>query len=453
MIKLIIFDLDGVLLSSKDMHFESLNRALKEISPEYVISYDDHTSNYDGLPTARKLQMLSKKGLPENLHKIIKQRKQDYTIEYLEQTIHQDDKLIEIFRHLKKNGFKIHVASNAVRYTIELILFRKGIMRYVDFIISNEDVINGKPHPEMYIKCMLRENVGPRETLIVEDSYVGRQGVFNSGGNLCAVNSPEDLTLDRILSSIRIVGETIRHPWRDEKMNILIPMAGAGSRFAKAGYTFPKPLIEVRGKSMIQVVIENLNIDAHYVYVVQKAHYEKYNLKYVLGMITPGCDIVQVDGVTEGAACTTLLAKEFINTNEQLLIANSDQWIKWDSSDFMYSMQGDKIDGGILTFYSTHPKWSYALVNELGNITEVQEKKPISEHATVGIYYWKRGSDYVRYAEQMIARNLRVNNEFYTCPVFNEAIQDGKLIKNYRVERMMGLGTPEDLNLFLSENP
>ena len=114
----------------------------------------------------------------------------------------------------------------------------------------------------------------------------------------------------------------------------------------------------------------------------------------------------------------------------------------------MYTMQGN-VDGGILTFPSTHPKWSYAKFNSLNNLTELQEKKPISEHATVGIYYWKHGADYVNYAEQMIGKNIRVNNEFYVAPVYNEAVLDGKVIKNYPVNKMMGLGTPEDLTLFI----
>jgi dTDP-glucose pyrophosphorylase len=236
--------------------------------------------------------------------------------------------------------------------------------------------------------------------------------------------------------------------WQGGRMNVLIPMAGAGSRFQQAGYTFPKPLIEVHGKPMIQVVAENINIDARHVYVVQQSHYEKYNLKSLLNLISPGCAIVQVDGVTEGAACTSLLAKEYINNDEPLLIANSDQYIDWDSNEFMYSMTADEIDGGILTFTATHPKWSFAKLDEDGFVCEVAEKKPISNIATAGIYYWKKGSDYVRLAEQMITKDVRTNNEFYVCPVFNEAIEAGLKIKTYQIEKMWGLGTPEDLASF-----
>ena len=185
------------------------------------------------------------------------------------------------------------------------------------------------------------------------------------------------------------------------------------------------------------------------IFIVQKSHYEKYNLENTLKAIVKNCEIIQVDGVTEGAACTTLLAKELINNDEPLLMANSDQFMEWDSNKFMYSMIGDTIDGGILTFESTHPKWSYAKLDDAGFVSEVAEKNPISNLATVGVYYWNKGSDYVKYAEQMIEKDIRVNNEFYVCPVFNEAISDNKKIKVFNIDKMWGLGTPEDLNYFL----
>lgn len=229
-------------------------------------------------------------------------------------------------------------------------------------------------------------------------------------------------------------------------MNILIPMAGAGSRFEQAGYTFPKPLIEIHGKPMIQKVVENINIDGRVIFLVQKEQYEKYALKYLLPLISPGCEIIQVDGVTEGAACTTLLAKKFIDNDTPLLTANSDQFIEFLDENWSEELDGD---GGILTFTATHPKWSFVKVED-GYVTEVAEKKPISDTATVGIYYWGKGSDYVKYAEQMIEKDIRVNNEFYVCPVFNEAIQDGKKIKTIPIKKMWGLGTPEDLRYFLT---
>lgn len=227
-------------------------------------------------------------------------------------------------------------------------------------------------------------------------------------------------------------------------------MAGAGSRFEKAGYTFPKPLIEVKGQPMIAKVVENLNLQGQYIFLVQKSHYEKYDLKGLLNMIAPGCEIVKIDGLTEGAACTILKAKELINNNEPLIISNSDQWIKWNSFETVSSFNHDDSDGGILTFKSVHPKHSFAKVNGDGWVTEVAEKNPISNDATVGIYHWKKGSDFVKYAEQMIEKNIRTNNEFYVCPVYNQAIQDGKKIKASLVDEMWGMGTPEELDNFLT---
>jgi len=225
-------------------------------------------------------------------------------------------------------------------------------------------------------------------------------------------------------------------------------MAGAGSRFEKAGFSFPKPLIEVKGDPMIAQVVRNLNLQGKYIFLVQKAHYEKYDLQGMLSMIAPGCEIVQIDGVTEGAACTVLKAKEFIDNSEPLIISNSDQWIKWNSFETISSF--NDADGGILTFKSVHPKHSFAKVGGDGFVTEVAEKNPISSDATVGIYHWKRGSDWVKYAEQMIEKNIRTNNEFYVCPVYNEAIQAGLKIKSSLVDEMWGMGTPEELNNFLT---
>jgi dTDP-glucose pyrophosphorylase len=331
------------------------------------------------------------------------------------------------------------------------MLAKIGIIEYMDLIISNEDVKNSKPHPEMYWKTMSMMGVLPEETLIVEDSPHGLLAASRSRANILRVNSPKDLDLSKIIRKLDETNKkTMNIPkWQGGKMNILIPMAGAGSRFAAAGYTFPKPLIDVKGKPMIQVVVDNLNIDATYIYVVQKEHREKYNLDTLLNLITPDCKIVEVDGLTEGAACTTLLAKELIDSDTPLLMANSDQFVEWDSNEFMYKMIEQNVDGGILTFIGTHPKYSFAKVDEYGYVTEVGEKNPISDIATVGIYYWANGSDYVKYAEQMIEKDIKTNNEFYTCPVYNEAIDDGKKIKIFNIDKMWGIGTPEDLNYFL----
>jgi HAD superfamily hydrolase (TIGR01509 family) len=452
MVRLIIFDLDGVLVEAKQIHFNTLNQALREIGEQYVITETEHLSIYDGLKTTQKLELLTKnKKLPPQFYNKIWDRKQQLTIEALEQ-LKPNITLQSVFNALVEDGYKVAVCSNSIEKTVLTVLNKLGIREFVDLIFSNEHVLNSKPHPEMYWRAMYTLNVLPEETLIIEDSPYGLLAASRSCAHVMRVKNPHDITYTKItlkLFKIENGMSIITNKWKDEKLNVLIPMAGAGSRFEQAGYTFPKPLIEVKGKPMIQVVIENLNIDANYIYLVQKSHREKYNLDTLLNLITPGCKIIEVNGITEGSAITTLLAKELINNDNPLLIANSDQFIEWDSNEFMYKMQETGADGGILTFTATHPKWSFVKTNEHGYVTEVAEKNPISDIATVGIYYWAKGSDYVASAIQMISKNIRTNNEFYICPTFNEAIANKKNIRTFHINKMWGLGTPEDLRYFI----
>jgi HAD superfamily hydrolase (TIGR01509 family) len=451
MVKLVIFDLDGVLVDTKNLHFDALNMSLEN---EYKISWNEHLSVYDGLKTQQKLDMLTQqKGLPIELHKSIWETKQKITLELLK-SIEPNEFITSTMVKLSEDGYKIAVCSNSIRKTVLTVLSKLNIIEYIDFILSNEDVKNPKPHPEMYWKTISMMSVLPEETLIIEDSPYGLLAASRSKSHILRVKNPGEVNVESIykkLEEIEMKNTNDKPKWVDNKLNVLIPMAGAGSRFQQAGYTFPKPLIDVKGKPMIQVVVENLNIDANYIFVVQKEHREKYNLDTLLNLITPNCKIVEVDGLTEGAACTALLAKEYIDTENPLFFANSDQFVEWDSNEFMYKMNETEADGGIVTFKSTHPKWSFAKIDNKGNVIEVAEKNPISDIATVGFYYWKQGSDFVKYAERMIEKNIRVNNEFYVCPVFNQAIEDNKKIKIYDIPKMWGLGTPEDLNLFLQQ--
>jgi len=445
MIKLVLFDLDGVLIDAKEIHYQALNNAL---SDEYKITREEHINIYDGKKTLEKLRLLSEtKGLPESNHQSISESKQSFTMKLLN-SLSPIGEIIKLFQELEEQGYRIGVCSNSIRRTVLTALSKSELIHHCSVIVSNEDVKNSKPHPEMYWKAMSIMEVLPEETLIVEDSPPGLMAAERSSAKYIRVDNPYDVTIDKIFSNLD--GSKIMNKWKSEKLNVLIPMAGAGSRFAAAGYTFPKPLIQVHDKPMIQLVTENLGLDANFIYVVQKKHREKYNLDTMLNLISPGCKIIEVDGMTEGAACTALLSKEFIDNDNPLFFANSDQYVDWNPVEFMYEMQERSADGGIVTFKATHPKWSFAKVDDNGLVTGVAEKNPISDNATVGYYYWKHGSDFVKYAEQMIEKNIRVNNEFYVCPVFNEAIDDGKQIRTHEAKGMWGLGTPEDLEYYLN---
>ena len=452
MIKVIIFDLDGVLVDTKLIHFEALNSALKKYNFE-EISIDDHVKIFDGLPTIEKLKLIQKtKKLPKRSFSKIQKYKQKITSEILKRRIKKNNKIIKIMRNLH-NKYKIVVATNAINSTLNICLNKLGVEKYVDFKLSNEDINKPKPNPEIYLRIFVKFGIYPSEALIIEDSHYGREAAISSGAKLLPIKKIEELDLKKIrlnLTSKKMINKK-NVSWEDNKMNILIPMAGAGKRFFDAGYIFPKPLIEIDNKPMIQWVIESLNLKANYIFIIQKEHQEKYNIKSVLKILQPNCKIIELDHLTEGAACTTLLAKEYINNDDPLIIANSDQYINWNSSKAFYDFNSKNLDGAILTFEAIHPKWSYAKCNNEGFVTEVAEKKVISKNATVGVYYWKHGSDYVKSAEEMIKKNIRVNNEFYVCPVYNEFLQRNKKIKIHKVDKMWGLGTPEDLNNFIQK--
>lgn len=448
--KLVLFDLDGVITDTKHIHYQALNDAISSFDPNFVITEQEHLSRYDGLKTGTKLKMLSEeKGLPYTAHQQIYNQKQDLTIYHFSQ-IPIDNRMRNIFKTLKEKGYLLGCCTNCIRKTALVALAKVGVIEYLDVIVTNDDVKNPKPHPEIYWKAMSMMNCLPEETLIVEDSPQGLLAATRSKADVIRVKNASDVDLEKINKRLKFKKKIV-NKWHDENLNIVIPMAGAGSRFADVGYTFPKPLIDVKGKPMIQIVVESLNIEANYIYIVQKTHREKYNLDALLNLITPNCKIVEIEGITEGAAVTTLLAKDYINNNSPLIITNSDQFIDWNSTEFMYQMNEKDFDGGIVSFPATHPKWSFAKTNDNNVVLEVAEKKPISNKATAGIYYWKHGSDYVKYTEQMIKKDIRVNNEFYVCPVYNEAIQDRKQILNFDIEadKMWGLGTPEDLNYYL----
>lgn len=448
MLKLILFDLDGVLVDAKQIHYQALNRALGK---HFAITPDEHRNIYDGRKTRDKLEMLTAtKKLPVELHDEIFYKKQSITVQMMHE-LPINTCALELFQKLEVAGYAIGVCSNSIRRTVLTALAKSGLIEYCSVILSNEDVKNSKPHPEIYWKAMSMMSCLPEETLIIEDSPPGLLAASRSRASYIRVMSPEEVTVENLLPQIQESKNTMDNKWKDEKMNVLIPMAGAGSRFRNAGYTFPKPLIDVNGKPMIQVAVENLGLDANFIFVVQREHREKFHLENMLPLLAPNCKIVEVDSLTEGAACTALLAKEHIDNDAPLFFANSDQYVEWNPIQFMYDMQESEADGGIVTFKSTHPKCSFAKVGDDGVVTEVAEKNPISDNATVGYYYWRKGSDFVRYAEQMIERDIRVNDEFYVCPVYNEAIEDGKTIRIFEADEMWSLGSPEDLDFYLKE--
>jgi dTDP-glucose pyrophosphorylase len=238
-------------------------------------------------------------------------------------------------------------------------------------------------------------------------------------------------------------------------INIVIPMAGAGSRFVEVGYETPKPFIDVLGKPMICQVMDNLSMpDAHFYLIARKDHLKKESTLVAQLSEQYNVTFIEIDHLTEGTACTVLYARQYINNDEPLMVANSDQLVDINISDYVNDCLERKLDGSIMTFFepSGDKKWSYARTDENGIVREVREKEAISELATVGIYLYSKGRYFVDAAIDMIIERDTVNSEYYTCPTYNYLVKDGLKAGVFDIDytQMHGLGTPDDLNEYIS---
>jgi len=438
-IKAILFDLDGVLVDAKDWHYHALNQALADAGYK-PIGRQEHLKRFDGLPTYTKLRMLAEDGVIPNdrdLFHAIYKYKQGVVSWYIKNKCKPKQVNESALASLKADGYKLACCSNAIRNSVMMMLVQTGYDCYFDSIWSNEDVQNPKPNPEMYIKAMEKLGVSPSECLIVEDNKKGFDAAIASGAKLMKVGSTDDVTYENITDSI------MRN---EELINIVIPMAGEGSRFAKEGYTNPKPFIPVDGVPMIKRVIDGLGFEdkRRLIFIVRDEHYDEY-IDQLQPILEENSVVIKANK-TEGAACTVLHARHLIDNDDRMMIVNSDQFIYADLSEFV------KGESSILTFLDTSgsKKWSYAQVVD-GKVVGTREKIPISSFATVGAYFFKRGRYFVDAALDMIVANDRHNNEFYVCPVYNYIIKKGIPVTHMLInnDEWDSVGTPELLVKYL----
>ena len=236
-------------------------------------------------------------------------------------------------------------------------------------------------------------------------------------------------------------------------LQVVIPLGGKATRFQERGHTFPKPLYEIGNRSMIEVVLENLAAPApvQYTFIYRKEHLSQFYLGDMLRLLAPGCRVVSLENETAGALCSILLAVDQLDLEGEILIANGDQFITSSLDPFYSACRQPGIDGCILTFTATHPRWSFARTDETGRVIAVAEKRPISKQATVGLYYFRRARDLVEASERMILKGLTTSGQFFVCPVYNELILAGKNVRTHHLPEgtMHSLGTPEDLDVFI----
>ncbi len=239
-------------------------------------------------------------------------------------------------------------------------------------------------------------------------------------------------------------------------LQVIIPMAGKASRFQERGYTFPKPLLEIGNESMIEVVLKNLAppSPARFTFVCRKEHVTQFYLGDMLRLIAPDSRVLALEQETAGALCSVLLAMDEVAPDDEVLVANGDQFIAGGLASFYSACRQREIDGCILTFTATHPRWSFAKTDDRGRVMSVAEKRPISKQATAGIYYFRRAADLMAAAEKMMLKGLTTNGQFFVCPVYNEMILLGQEIATHHLPdgAMHSLGTPEDYELFLKEH-
>lgn len=436
MIKSIYFDLDGTLVDSKKLHFDALNTALAIVDYKYRITPEEQGKIYEGLTTRAKLDHLVKnKNFP--LERVEETWKYKQLLTSFNK-VRENPDLIRLFHTLKRLGFTIYVASNCTFISVKNLLIQLGLCSLVDWFVSNDDVKEGKPSGEIYRKCLERNKVTGEEVLVIEDSAHGIESARSAGCNYWQVEGPWDLTEERVLAQIERL--------QSKRGNIVIPMAGEGIRFKNAGWEMPKPLTMIQGIPMIDRVIDNVGgflPGARFIFIIREEHEEKYQIRKRLFELAPGCKIFSCREVTEGSVCSVLLAKGCINNEHPLLIANADQLVRGSTDLRLLSTAGD----GVISCFQTTDRdnrWSY--VNLEGQrVVAVREKEVLSDMATTGIYFWNKGEDYVRYAEEMIANNERVNGEFYNAPVYNLAIREGKKIRAVCCQNFIPLGTPEDV--------
>lgn len=234
-------------------------------------------------------------------------------------------------------------------------------------------------------------------------------------------------------------------------ISIVVPMCGEGRQFAERGYTFPKPLVEIEGQPLVEHVVRSLTpTGAHrFIFICRAEHVSGYALGNVLELLAPGCRVVTVTKPTAGALCSVLLALEHLPHDGELLVANADQCVDVSIDRFLNSARAGQWDGYLMTFPNTHPRWSYART-EGDHVVAVAEKQPISRHATVGLYYFRRGRDFVAGAERMLVKNASIGGEFYVAPVYNELVLRQQRIGIFPIDasQMHGLGTPEEVERY-----
>ena len=445
-VNVVVFDLDGTLVETRDLHKVALNEALRTVAGDaFMITDAEHHAHYDGLSTAQKLKKLNaQKNLNPDLNKAVWEAKQALTNTMVSQTVKPDPRITGIIRQLKQRGYPIGVASNCIRSSVDLILKCLCIYDLVDLSVSNDDVEVAKPAPDIYVRAASCFGVRPDEMLVVEDAPFGWQAALSAGAHLMRINGPSDVTLESVLDKISEVDNTAN------PVTVIVPLAGPIPLIhsASGARGFHPALYDIRGKSAIEHAIQG---------VVSRRHPMKF-VFVVLGDSIPDAvlmrasswqptTIVRLAQPTRGALESVLAAEALVFGDSPLLICDgchADEWGGSGNIDELLDARG--CTAAVTLTPSYDERWSYATVDPDGFVSCVQEKARISNNALTGLYMWRRGEDFLSVAKKAMTHGPRVRGTMYIAPALNYTIAStGGRVRAILVRYMHSLRTQSEV--------
>ena len=458
LIRLVVFDLDGVLVESRDLHYEALNQALEEeAGKQYVINREEHLSVYDGLSTNQKLRMLEvAKGLPRDLHAKVWARKQALTNTLVKKILLPSDHILETVSALKEMGLPVCVASNCIRSSVRTILTHIGLIPHVDVFLSNEDVENPKPAPDIYLRACNIFGVHPSNALVVEDSVKGFEAASRAGCHLLRVSNPGGVTKSALKLRIQEL-ET-----DTEEILVILPLAGPYPEIWHGNETAEMPLYlaDVAGMSALEVIGQSLRsrrFSVRYIFVVKDSVASAFNIDALCARAVDYArlEVVKIKSDSLSSVHTILkIPNEDIPDNMPLLIADGHHVPVWLDGQCLDDLLGSPSDGAVTVMQSIDPRFSYVRLNTTTNrkmqdsnavIEVTMEGRPTSNLACSGLYFFKQARHFKDAAKIAIKCNRRWLGRFYTAQLFNEMVKCGLMIQAIHLKHCWSLRTVDEI--------
>lgn len=444
----IVFDLDGTLVETRDLHKRALNAAILKVAGlSFVISDDEHAARFDGLSTAQKLRMLNiHKGLAPEMNKAIWDAKQLLTDELVRKEVRPDERIVTMFKTLRAMGFPIGVASNCIRSSVDLILKQIGLYDLVDMSLSNDDVEQAKPAPDLYLRAAKSFGTMPDRLLVIEDAPFGWQAALMAGAHLTRVSCPDDVTLEAVLGR---VGElnAAKPP-----ITVIVPLAGEHTvvHTAQGGRQALHPCTyDVAGVAALQHALRSLASRRHPRKIVFVVRGNELPDSLLLKCAEYGpCAVVRLDAPSRGAACSAIAAAAHIHPDAPMLIFDGCHVVEWGDNHDIDTLLEARTDAAITVVHSTDSRWAYVDVDAEMNVLQVQEKLPISRLACTGLYLWKTGASFLHDAQASVQKNARMQGRFYIAPVLNELLMRAGTVSTVEVRQMLSLRTPAEIREF-----